>query len=134
MVNQKNEIFSDKEGIIWVRLVGVQTVEDYIAIKEKVLELGSKSTSPWGVRVLVDVSQFRSPFITRLSGTGLVRELDKISRIAVVKANLFNALITQLLIVIGGIGHKLKIFKNEEEAVKWLNERGLKPEGSLPKN
>lgn len=105
-----------------IRLAGSQTIEDYVAIKQKVLEFARES-GQGGARVLVDVSRYKAAVFTRIGGADLLRGLEHISKIAIIGADIFNWVVTQFLIILIGIGHKLRTFKNETEALAWLQEK-----------
>lgn len=116
----KNEVFLDEDKIIHVVSIGDQSAEEMIEVRKAVLELGKEV--PGKIKVLNDLTQMGKSLPGSRTEAVKYIKLEEVSKVALFGASAFNRIIASFIIRASGMGKKVKYFKTETDALKWLKE------------
>lgn len=115
-----SKVYLDKEGIIHVESIGFQTEDEALKVREKVLELGKKV--PGKIKVLNDLTRAtKTTPGSRKASAGSIK-LEEVGKVALFGASTLNRVVASFIIKATGLEHKVKYFKTEEGALKWLKQ------------
>jgi hypothetical protein len=116
----KSKVFLGKDGIIRVISIGDQTAEEMIEVRKAVLELGKKV--PGKIRVLNDLTRMGKTLPGSRVEVVKSIKLEEVGKVGIFGANPLNRIIASFIIRASGMGEKVKYFKTEADALKWLKE------------
>ncbi len=124
--SKQNEIYLDKDGIVRATLNGRLIKDEIVRLRDELLEFRTQIQGK-RLRLLVDIANLKGiSFDARIEGISTVRVFEEIAQVAIIGADLFQSILSFFVVSLFGIGHKLRLFKNREEAINWLKEEQYK--------
>jgi hypothetical protein len=115
-----SQVYLDKEGIIHVESIGLQTEDEALKVRKKVMELGKKV--PGKVRILNNLTRMTKATARSRKTTAESIKLPEIGKVASFGGSTFAQVVASFIIQAPGMENKVKYFKTGEEALKWLRE------------
>jgi hypothetical protein len=113
-----SQVYLDQEGIIHVESIGLQTEDEALKVRKKVMELGKKV--PGKVRILNNLTRMSKATARSRKTTAESIKLPEIGKVASFGGSTFARVVASFVIKATGMEHKVKYFETEEEALKWL--------------
>ena len=116
----KSKVYMGDDEIVRVTSIGDQTPEEAIEVRKAVLELGKRV--PGKIKILNDLSQMGKSLPGSRAETVKSIKLEEVGKVASFGATTANRIVANFIVKACGMGKKVKYFKTEAEALKWLKE------------
>lgn len=116
----KSKVYLGDDGIIRVISIGNQTPEEATEVRKAVLELGKKV--PGKIKVLNDLSKMGESLPGSRTETVKSIKLEEVGKVASFGGSRTTQIMASFIIKASGMSKKVRYFKTEADALKWLKE------------